>query len=188
MTRRVITAREQLDMLLPWSRVAKIMPVRRWLGPNHPQLDQWMDHLQAFPHSGTDFKPVWKPSKPGPQKPDIDTIDWSNPQEVENFRDWHRSQIDMDEMRLDHNHDPNTNSGSVKAYHSTPATLVGTMFYTDGEIHDIGVHDDWKHRNIATNMFDMAKHHGIELHHSPVLTNDGKAWVQHLENRQVGAQ
>lgn len=190
MARRMITAREQHEMLSPWRTAVKSPEIhRRYIGPNHPKHEQLMNIIQDFPDTGTDFQPTWHDSRPGPDKSEVASIDWSNPspEDVQKLRDWHESQVDMNQVILDHNHDPSTNSGSVKAYHPLSSGVIGTMFYTDGEIHDIGVGDKWKHKNIATNMFDMARHHGVELRHSDVLTNDGAAWVRHLEQRGQNA-
>jgi glutaredoxin-like protein NrdH len=54
---------------------------------------------------------------------------------------------------------------------------------THGEIADIHVDDDWRHRSIATAMFDLAQKHEPKLHHSDNLSDYGAAWKQYEESR-----
>lgn len=51
-------------------------------------------------------------------------------------------------------------------------------WYRDGEIWFIGVFDKYRRMGLATELFRRAKEFNPKVHHSEVLTDDGKAWSQ----------
>lgn len=56
-----------------------------------------------------------------------------------------------------------------------------------GEIDRIQVPEDHRGQSIATSMFDFAKQHEPRLHHSDILTEDGRGWSEYEQSRKVNA-
>lgn len=52
-----------------------------------------------------------------------------------------------------------------------------------GEIDRIQVPEDQRGQSIATSMFDFAKQHEPRLHHSDILTEDGRGWSEYEQSR-----
>lgn len=57
-----------------------------------------------------------------------------------------------------------------------------------GEIDRIQVPEDHRGQSIATSMFDFAKQHEPRLHHSDILTEDGRGWSAYEQSRHDHAR
>ena len=132
MTRRVVTARDQVEMLSPWRTAMPVGPLP----------------------DGVEFKydPAYLLSDSG---------DYSYAQ-TGGFVKW----------------------PSVRAVHN--GDVVGHISWKpNGEIKMIRVHPDYQRRGLATRLFDMAKDHHPELHHSPWKSDDGEAWSDYEKSRHA---
>jgi GNAT superfamily N-acetyltransferase len=73
-----------------------------------------------------------------------------------------------------------TNSGMfgslVSANHPEHGYIGHLALYGTGTVRDIAVHPEWQRKGIATAMWNHAKANGLEPKHSPVRTDDGRAW------------
>jgi len=56
----------------------------------------------------------------------------------------------------------------------------------DGEVEMIQVHPDYQRHGIATALFDYAKQHEPNLHHSPWKSDLGEAWSSYEKSRHAG--